>query len=216
MSQAKSVTSGFIAVASAICLFVTLLWLPIYVNWGVGLALFAFLAVPFLINSYFAVKRFRQKKQDDPAGVKKAKNLLMAMQGFGFACWFFDVLSTIFVINILRSGQELNILGWPYSALGALAFYIPITFVAYFLLFKVKSKESFYATVAITALTVFMGLRNLWGSLYNFPKTEDFTPSFENLTVLGIWVAITITLVVLNVKLVIKKRKCVKSGYMTL
>ncbi|MCW4002988.1 MAG: hypothetical protein NWE95_03630 [Candidatus Bathyarchaeota archaeon] len=126
------------------------------------------------------------------------------------------VLSTVFVINILQSGEELNILGWPYSALGALTFYIPITLVAHFLLFKVKSKESFYATVAITALTVFIGLRNLWGSLYNFPKTGDFTPSFENLTVLGIWVAITITLVVLNVTLVIKKRKGVKSGYMTL
>lgn len=206
MSQVKSVASGFIATASAICLFVTFVWLPLYVNLWVGLAVFLPLATPFLINSYFAVKQFRQKKPDDPAGVKKAKNLLMAMQGFGFACWFFDVLSTVFVINILRSGQELNILGWPYSALGALAFYIPITFVAYFLLFRVKSKESFYATVAITALTVFMGLRNLWGSLYNFPKTGDFTLSFENLVVLVTWLAITIILVVLNVKLAISKK----------
>ena len=73
--------------------------------------------------------------------VMQAKNVLMAMQGVGLACWFLDVISTIFAINISQTSSELNPLGWPFSAIGALAYYIPITFVVYCLLYKVKSRN---------------------------------------------------------------------------
>ena len=116
MGQAKNVAQGFIAVASAICLFVTLVWFPSYLNLYVAVGLLLLLALPFAVNCVMVLKRFRNTKQDT-AGVKRAKNVLMSLQGFGFACWFFDVLSTIFVVNIKQSGAELNILGWPFGGL---------------------------------------------------------------------------------------------------
>ncbi len=131
----------------------------------------------------------------------------MALQGFGFACWFFDVLSTAFVISIKHASYELNPLGWPLSAVGALAYFVPITFAAYYLLFKAKSKESFYATIVLTGVSVFMGLRNLCASLYNLPKINPFASQTEDYLILGIWIALVITLATLNTFFIFKTRK---------
>jgi hypothetical protein len=206
MSQAKTLAKGFAVTASVACLFVTFVWLPSYLNLAVGLTAFVFLALFFSTIYLLIWNRSKQKKTDDPAGVKKAKNVLMALQGFGFACWFFDVLSTIIVINIKKSGEELNILGWPFSALGALAFYVPMAFVVYYLLFKIKSKESFYGTVAVTVLTIFMGLGNLNASLFNMVGVRSFEGSFGDFAVLSIWVAVIATLAALNVGIARSKK----------
>jgi hypothetical protein len=131
----------------------------------------------------------------------------MSLQGFAFACWFFDVVSTVFVLNIQRSGDELNILGWPFSALGALAFYVPVTFAAYYLLFKVKSKESFYATVALTVVSVFIGLMNMNAGLLNLTQLYTFNLSMEDFAIFGIWLAIMASLSAFNVLAMTKRAK---------
>ena len=205
MDQAKSVAQGFIAMVSVICLFVTFGWLPFYLNLWVGLGLFLFLAVPFSIRCVMVLKRFREKKPAQ-TGVKQAKNVLMSLQGVGFACWFFDVISTIFVVNIKLSGSELNPLGWPFGAVGALVYYIPITFVVYYLLYKAKSKESFYVTVVISAVSLFMGIRNLNAGSYNFAKIGSFASSTEDFEILGIWLAVLIILALLNIAAIINKK----------
>src|SRR5208337_2875306 len=121
------------------------IWVSVNINLWLGLGLFVFLAVPFSLRNIMSLRDFDAKMTAQDA-VKKAKTVLMALQGFGFACWFLDVTSTIFAININQTSSELNILGWPFGALGALTYYIPTTFLTYFLLYKVKSKESFYVT----------------------------------------------------------------------
>lgn len=130
----------------------------------------------------------------------------MALQGVGFACWFLDVISTIFTININQTGSELNPLGWPFSAAGALAYYIPITFVVYCLLYKIKSKETFYGAVALTAVTLFMSARNLNAGLHNFPRVGSFTSSAAELEALCIWLAIVVALGTSNTIVILRNR----------
>jgi hypothetical protein len=206
MEQAKNVAQGYLATASVICLFVTFGWLHFYVNPWIGFGLFLFLAATFSIHCIMLLKNVKGEKSAQTR-VKQTKKVLMSLQGVGFACWFFDVISTVFVVNVKQSSFELNPLGWPLSAVGALIYYIPITFVAYYLLYKVKSKESFYATTVITAVTLFMGARNLNAGLYNFPNTGSFTLSMGNLEILGIWFTIIITLATLNIVATLKAKK---------
>jgi hypothetical protein len=211
MSQAKSVGQGFIAVASIISLFITAIWLlNAYLSLWIGVPLFLFLAVPFAINCFSLFKEVNEKKPVQTQ-VKQAKNVLMALPGAGFACWFFDVLSTILVINLAQSGAELNPLGWPYSAPAALAYYIPITFVTYYLLFKIKKPASFWVAVAISAATLFMSARNFLAILNNFGPgiftRYSSSPSITNLEILCTWSAVVIILAVLNIVAIKAKNK---------
>jgi hypothetical protein len=205
MMQAKNVAQGFIAAASAICIFLTVAANFLPNLWLVWL-LFFVLAVPLTVNLWMAWRHFRIKKPMQ-AKVKQTKNILMALQGFGFACWFFDVLSTVLVIDIKHASSELNPLGWPLSAFGALAYFLPITFISYFLLFKLRRKESFYGVLLISGVSVFMGLRNLGASIYNLPGIGSFAGYPEDWAVLGIWVALVVTLSTANVLVIMKNRK---------
>ncbi len=202
MNQAKSVAQGFTAAANVIWLIASI-WVSVNINLWLGLGLFVFLAVPFSLRNIMSLRGFNAKMTTQ-AAVKKAKTVLMALQGFGFACWFLDVTSTIFAININQTSSELNILGWPFGALGALTYYIPTTFLTYFLLYKVKSKESFYVAVIITAVTVFMGLRNLNAGLYNLSGMQ-INSSAAGLETLGILLAIMSALSAFNILAAIRK-----------
>jgi hypothetical protein len=155
MIQVKNVAQGFLVTASAICLLETFQMQCLYLDQWLSILIFVVLAGPLAANFFMAVNRFRAEKPIQ-AKVFQAKNVLMALQGFGFACWFFDVISTTLVIDVQHASSELNPLGWPLSALGALAYFVPITFITYYLLFKLKTKESFYAAVALTGVSVFM------------------------------------------------------------
>ncbi len=108
---------------------------------------------------------------------------------------------------------ESNPLGWPLSALGALAYFIPITLVTYYLLFKLKTKESFYCALLITGVSIFMGLRNFGASLYNLPAIGTFAGYTEDWIVLVIWVALVALLAALNALIVIKRRVRVPKKY---
>lgn len=212
MVQAEKVLSGFIVTASILCLVITLLWLPIFLNFWVAIGLTAVLAAPMVIR---CAKYFKKPKGTvtGQTQVRKAKNALMALQGFGFACWFFDVLSTVFVIDIKHASSELNPLGWPLSAVGALVYFVPITFVAYYLLFKRKSKETFYGAVVITGISIFMGLRNLGASLWNLLKIDSFAAQPEDYLILVIWLAVTLALAAFNVSAVVKNRKTIAQNH---
>ena len=143
MSQAKSAIQGFITAASIIALCVSAIWLfNAYLNPWVGVPIFLFLAAPFAINCVSFFKNL-DKKNSVQTQIKLAKKVLMALPGAGIACWFFDVLSTILVINVAQSGTELNPLGWPYSAPAALVYYIPITVITYSCCSKSEDQRRF-------------------------------------------------------------------------
>jgi len=204
MNKAENVAQGFIAAASVIWL-ITCVWAYSNLNLWLGLGLFLFLAVPFSARGIIGLKYFIVKEPAQTS-VKKAKNVLMSLQGIGFACWFLDVISTIFTININQTSSELNILGWPFSALGAIAYFIPITFLVYYLLYKVKSKESFYSVWVITAITMFMGLRNLNAGFHNLLDLGQTYSLTAELEIIGILLAVGVILASLNLVALIKSK----------
>lgn len=197
MGTSRAVIRGFVAASSIICLFLTAVWLPSYTGLIPALVLLAVLAAPFAVNFLRTVDKLNQHTDDSQATVKKAKAVLMALQGLGFACWFYDILSTVYQINILQTAIELNFLGWPFSALGALAFYIPMIFVTYFLLYRVKTKLSFYVAVLISVLVLFMAALNFNAAMYNFWQVYPLGSSVDY-AVIGLWVAVTAVFAALN------------------
>lgn len=197
MGTSGAVVRGFVAASSIICLFITAVWLPNYTGLMPALALLAILAAPFTVNLLRTVDRLNRHTDDSQATVKKAKAVLMALQGLGFACWFYDILSTVYQINILQTAIELNVLGWPFSALGALVFYIPMIFVTYFLLYRVKTKLSFYVAVLISVLVLFMAALNFNAAMYNFWQVYPLGSSVDYV-VMGLWVTVTAVFALLN------------------
>lgn len=203
-TQAKDIAYGFIVMASVICLLVTHEWPTFYLNLWAGFALFFFLAASFSSCNIIFIRSLKQRSAQTV--VKDLKNVLMALQGATIACWFFDVISTTFAININQVSYELNPLRWPLSSVGALAYYIPITFSVYYLLYKVKSKESFYVALIITTVTLFMGSRNLNAGLNNFQSANSFASSTGELEVQSIWFAVVTTLSLFNLIIFFRKK----------
>jgi len=199
-SYVNTVWRGFVAASSLLCLFITLTWLPRYLGLGASLACFMTLTVPFVLNSYRTIDQTLRQTINARAAVRLAKAFLLCLQGLGFACWLFDVISTIFIIDIQQVAIELNFLGWPLSALGALVFYVPMLAVVYFLLYRVKTKFSFYAALIISVLVLFMGALNINAALYNFNQIYPYRP-FEDSLVVGIWLTILAGLAMLNLML---------------
>lgn len=216
MGHARTVAQGFTVVASSICLVVTAVWLPLYVEWWVTLTSFLLLFVPFAANCALMLKCFCQKKQDDTEGEKRAKNVLLSLQGVGFAGWFLDLVSTVFVVNMNHSGIELNILGWPYAAFGGLAYYVPITFLVYYLLFRAQSKESFYSVVALTVLIGILGARNLGAGLYNLASLGVFNSLTAGIQIIGTWFGFVLLLVASNLVILVKSKNSLSKPLATL
>ncbi len=171
-----------------------------------SLVCFAILAVPFILSCLKTLNHSTQYNKSSQDTVYTVKASLMALQGLGFACWLFDVISTIFIINIQQVAIELNFLGWPLSALGALIFYVPMVLVTYFLLYRVKTKLSFYVAVMISVLVLFVGALNINASLYNFNQIYPISKFADGLVV-GIWVFVFGVLAVLNLSTVGSKSR---------
>jgi len=205
MSKAENIAYGFLVTAGVICLFVTTGWQAFYSNLWVELLLFLLLALPISIQILTVLKNLKGKGSTQTR-VKQTKSILMALQGVGFACWFLDIISTIFIVNINQTGSELNPLGWPLSGLGALAYYIPITFVVYYLLYEAKSKETFYGAVVLTAVTLFMSARNLNAGLHNFVEIGSFSSSTAEFEIVCIWIAILVALGICNTIVMLRNR----------
>ena len=80
-----------------------------------------------------------------------------------------------------------------------------MVFVAYFLLFGMKSKLSFYGAAVISVLVVFMGALNLNAALYNFGKIDPYS-SLGDFVVVGLWLGVLVVLAVVNVAAVRARR----------
>jgi hypothetical protein len=128
---------------------------------------FLILLIPVSIIIYTVSKR--QENSGERATVyEKLKMLLIPLHGAAFACWTFDVSTTFYAIDVVRKAAELNPLGWPLGAIGALIFYIPAIAFTYTLLFKIKQKTSLVAAVVITMLAACLGSMNFNAGVQNF------------------------------------------------
>lgn len=92
-----------------------------------------------------------------------------------FCFWAFDVLTTLYVIDYLGVAVELNPLGWPFGAWGALIFYIPALVFTYLLLFRIKNKYSIVAATLITMMALLLGVMNLLAGIHNMQVAALYT-----------------------------------------
>jgi len=104
---------------------------------------------------------------------RKWRNLLFSFQGVALGFWMFDIITTIYAINVTGLAIELNPLGWPWGILGAFAFFGPTLVFSYVLLFKMNEKISLYAAVPLTLITLGMGMMNLVAGAQNFQVFVD-------------------------------------------
>ena len=98
---------------------------------------------------------------------KREKFYLLYLHVAPFLFWAFDVLTTLYVINHLGVAEELNPLGWPFGAWGALVFYIPALLFTYLLLFRIQNRYSTLTAATITAIALALGILNLMAGLHN-------------------------------------------------
>jgi hypothetical protein len=128
---------------------------------------FLILLIPISIVLYTFVKR-RENHSGNTNVYDKLKTFLIPVYGAAFACWLFDISTTYYAIDVVREATELNPLGWPLGAVGALVFYVPVTVFAYTLLFKIGQKYSIAAAAVITFLTACLGSMNFNEGVHNF------------------------------------------------
>jgi hypothetical protein len=129
-----------------------------------------------------------------------------------FLCWGFDVAVTYYEIDVLRVAGEVNPLGWPWAALGALVFYIPALLFTYLLLFRIKNRLSFIAAVLITLLALGLGVMNLLAGLHNVGIVEiyagrnalfGYAELFSNIIVRIFFWTIIFALALIGIKVII-------------
>jgi membrane protease YdiL (CAAX protease family) len=89
-----------------------------------------------------------------------------------FCFWAFDVLTTLYAIDYLGVAAEINPLGWPLGAWGALLFYIPAILFTYLLLSKIQNRYSNWVAALITAISLGLGVMNLLAGLHNIGVTS--------------------------------------------
>ena len=89
--------------------------------------------------------------------------------------WAFDVLTTLYAIDYLGVAEEMNPLGWPLGAWGALMFYIPAILFTYLLLFKIQNRYSNWIAALITVISLGLGVMNLLAGLHNIGVVSLYT-----------------------------------------
>ena len=90
------------------------------------------------------------------------------LQGAALACWAFDLATTFYAIDIARVAEEINPLGWPLGAVGAMSYFVPTVILTYVLLFRIKQPVALGAAIPMTSIMLLMGSMNLNAGAGNF------------------------------------------------
>ena len=142
-----------------------------------GLVYFLVLVIP-LSASIFLIKERLKHRTQTISVTEKLASLLFVVQGAALACWSFDNATTFYAIDVARVATEMNPLGWPLGAFGALVYYVPTIILTFVLLFEFKQKMAVYTAVAMTTVALAMGFINLSAGMINFKIFLTFaTPS---------------------------------------
>jgi hypothetical protein len=169
------------------------------------------LVVPFGMVSYQFIKKVRQKEENTQKTIKKVKDLLISLQGFGIACWLFDIFTTFFALDVIRQANsyylwskyvEVNPLGWPLGIVVGLIAYVPSGLAVYYLLYKIKTTESLIAALFIAGLSFGVGFINLFSGIVN--SYAFALGSISNAQVFFCWIFLIVSISFLN--LTVNKR----------
>ncbi|MCW4024237.1 MAG: hypothetical protein NWF01_04285 [Candidatus Bathyarchaeota archaeon] len=169
MESLKKLAQGFLAAAGLVwCLNIAAIiqggdaWL--------GLLYALTLLIPAISLTYLKLKT--PNTTTTPRS-EKLRGLLFAFQGVALAFWCFDIVTTVYAIDITGLAIELNPLGWPLGILGAFAYYAPTMVFSYVLLYRMKEKITLAAAVPLTLLTLGMASMNLMAGAQNFQVFVD-------------------------------------------
>lgn len=169
MGSLKSLAQGFL-VATGIVWVCNIVALVRGGDAWLGLMYLLILLIPVTSLSMLKLNSLRHAAFD---GRVNWRNLLFAFQGVALAFWMFDIITTVYAIDVTRLAIELNPLGWPLGILGAFAFYGPTLVFSYVLLFRLKENVSLFAAVPLTLLTLGMSVMNLVAGAQNFQVFVD-------------------------------------------
>jgi hypothetical protein len=122
----------------------------------------------------------------------------------------------VFVINIAQAGNELNFLGWPFSAPAALAYYIPIALVIYYLLFTLKKQATFLRNRCHLGIDAVYGGAELFCSYEQHCRRHFPSYPEANLAIAAIWCMLASVLGVLNLILLTTSRQKRSFSYFSL
>lgn len=166
----KSLAQGFLVATGLIWMFNVVALIKGGDAW-LGVLYLLILLIPASSITYLKLKSTTSKVALGASG--KWRNLLFSFQGVALAFWMFDIVTTIYAIDVTGLAIELNPLGWPWGILGALAYYGPTLIFSYVLLFKMKENISFYAAIPLTLITLGMGMMNLVAGAQSFQVFVD-------------------------------------------
>lgn len=166
MNPWKGLAQGFLAMTAVIWILNVIALAKGGDAW-LGMLYFLILLIPLSSAAYL---RFVRKKNGEAkaSSSEKWSQILFSLQGVVLACWAYDLVTTYYAIDVARVATEINPLGWPLGAVGALVYYAPTVVLTYVLLFRIKQKVSFYTAIPITALSLYMGSMNLNAAIGNF------------------------------------------------
>ncbi len=151
------------------------------------------LFLPLSCVAYLWLRRKRTPAQR-VGSVEKWGSLLFSLQGVALACWAYDLATTFYAIDIARAAVEINPLGWPLGALGAMSYYVPTVGLSYVLLFRLKQPVSLCAAIPITGVALFMGCMNLNAGAENFKffVVSAWIPSGIRVNLLSVVLAVDV------------------------
>src|SRR5665647_2470666 len=161
----KSIGTGFFATTTAIG-FLSIIKLARSGNPIIASILLLTLIIPLTSGCYL----WHRKKgfPENIDAISKCGNFLFALQGAALACWIFDLITTFYAVDITKMAFEINPLGWPLGALGALAYYGPTITLSYILIYRINQKVSLYGAIPITFVALYMGSMNFNAGINNF------------------------------------------------
>lgn len=168
MGSLKSLATGFLVATGLIWIF-NIASLIYGGDAWLGLMYLLILLIPVSSIAILKMKNSHTPHDD----YNKWRNLFFSFQGVALGFWMFDIITTIYAINITGLAIELNPLGWPWGILGAFAFFGPTLVFSYILLFRIKEKISLYAALPLTLITLGMGMMNLVAGAQNFQVFVD-------------------------------------------
>jgi len=171
MNPWKGLAQGFLAMTAVIWVLNVIALARGGDAW-LGLLYFLILLIPLSGAAYL---RFVGKKNGEAkaSSSERWSRILFSLQGVVLACWAYDLATTYYAIDVARVATEINPLGWPLGAVGALVYYAPTVVLTYVLLFRIKQKVALYAAVPMTFVMLLMGAMNLNAGILNFRFFAD-------------------------------------------
>lgn len=146
------------------------------------LSLVLLIPLPWALREYL---EYRKNKNRNFNANHVARQIIIALYGVSIACWAFDVVTTFYAIDILGVTTEMNPLGWPFGALGALVFYLPAFVFTYWLLCKTRQNYALFAAGLVAALTLYLGFMNLNAGFHNFSLYIVYSEPYPVMTYIG-------------------------------